>query len=104
MLLVLCASAVNAQEITVRNTAIYVGGGRYDWTVSLSGDTRALDSIRCVDYILHPSFPNPVQRTCDRSTGFALSSNGWGEFNMGVRILYRDGRETYVNHWLRLRQ
>jgi transcription initiation factor IIF auxiliary subunit len=92
------------QELAIANTATYVGSGRYDWTVFLEGSESTLNTIECVEYTLHPSFPNPVRKVCNRGNRFSLSSNGWGEFNISVRILFKDGRVTLLSHMLNLKQ
>lgn len=92
------------QEVRVDNAATYVGSGRYDWTVFLVADRSVLDSIKYVEYTLNPSFPNPVQRIKDRDTDFALTANGWGEFDILVKVVFKDGRSTYLKHRLRLEE
>lgn len=85
--------------LTVNNTSSYAGGGRWDWKVFVDADAETLRQIDCVEYTLHPTFPDPVRRVCDRSgTKFALSSNGWGTFTIMVRIEYRDGRSELLEH------
>jgi len=95
--------AVSGQESPqVRNSAQYVGSGRYEWTVCLSRDTPIpmLDAIDFVEYTLHPTFPNPVRRGEGRY--FSLSTNGWDEFNIEVKVVFKDGRESKINHHLNL--
>ncbi len=96
------ALAAFPQGIRVANTAKYAGSGRYDWTVYLVAEGFILDTISFVEYTLHPSFPNPTRRVDNRQNSFALSSNGWGEFNIMVKIVYKDGRVSYLQHWLKL--
>ena len=95
-----------AQSVAVSNTSRYVGDGRYDWTVFVYGPRVAADQVRCVEYTLHPSFPNPVRRVCVRGKdvdhAFALSSNGWGEFTIALRVLFRDGTEQRLSYPLKL--
>ena len=90
------------ESVQVRNSARYIGSGRYDWTVCLSRDTPAsvLDAIEFVEYTLHPTFPNPVQRGEDRY--FSYSAYGWGEFNKIVKVRFKDGREATINYELNL--
>ena len=94
----------SAQEsISASNTSRYVGGGRWDWTVFLRASTTVLSQIQCVEYTLHPTFPNPIRRVCDRgkeSQPFALSSSGWGVFTIPVRIFFRDGKEQRLEYRL----
>ena len=39
----------------------------------------------------------------DRKSRFALSSNGWGEFNIAARVFFEDGRVQNLEHWLTLK-
>jgi transcription initiation factor IIF auxiliary subunit len=87
-------------DIQTRNSAHYAGNGRYDWTVCVNADQSTLNSIRYVEYTLHPTFPDPVRYGA--GPNFSLSSNGWGEFNIRVKIAFRDGRERRTQHWLTL--
>jgi len=85
--------AATDAKITVSNTSKFVGDGRWDWTVFIKADKPVLDRIQCVEYTLHPSFPNPIRKVCasgSSSQPFALSSNGWGTFAIKVRVMYRD--------------
>jgi len=91
-----------AQDVRVVNTAKYVGSGRYAWTIFLVAEESVLNAIDYVEYILHPSFPEPVRVSNDRDTNFALSSNGWGEFNVFVKIVFKDRPKMHLEHWLRL--
>lgn len=81
-------------QLKVRNTYRYLGRGHYQWTVFLSEDRPTLDQINCVEYTLHPTFPNPVRRVCDSAGGFALSADGWGEFPVTLKIEWKDGHAT----------
>jgi transcription initiation factor IIF auxiliary subunit len=86
---------------TVQNTSTYAGGGRWDWKIFIVADAQTLQEIECVEYTLHPTFPQPVQRVCNRpDTGFAYSSNGWGTFMVKVTIQYKSGRVENLEHAL----
>jgi transcription initiation factor IIF auxiliary subunit len=95
-------SIVFAQDIKVDNTAKYVGNGRYDWTVFIVAEKAVLSRIQTVEYTLHPTFTDPVLE----GTGprFSLTSNGWGEFNIKVKIIFKDKKKppTVMNYWLKL--
>ena len=88
-------------QVRMDNTARYAGSGRYDWTVFIEAEKSDLDSIAYVEYTLHPSFPEPVKRISDPNTNFALSANGWGEFSVKGKVVFKDGRKFYREHWLR---
>lgn len=88
-------------SLTVQNTSTYVGSGRWNWTIYIDADVSTVNNIRCVEYTLHPTFPNPVRTVCDeQQTKFALSANGWGTFTVQVRISYKDGGTQAVTHRL----
>ncbi len=70
----------------------------------VQGPPEALRQVRCVEYTLHPTFPNPVQEVCDPGRGsqaFPLSATGWGTFRIGVRVLLANGRVQQLYHDLR---
>ena len=94
----------DCQEVSLINTSTYKSSGRFEWKVSVVANGSTLDSIRAVEYILHPSFSNPVVLVTNRQTNFALKANGWGEFYIYAKILYRDGRVERKKHWLILRR
>jgi hypothetical protein len=100
----LCQPAsLDAQEITAANTSRSIGEGRWDWTVFIQAPPSVLERIKCVEYTLHPTFPNPVRRVCARgknNQAFALSTNGWGTFTIGIDVLFTDGRTQHLEHQL----
>lgn len=74
----------------------------YDWKVFVDEDEKTLDEIDSVTYILHPTFPEPVRTIKDPSTGFALETKGWGEFQINARIHFKDGSTSTASHMLDL--
>jgi transcription initiation factor IIF auxiliary subunit len=89
----------------VTNTSTYTGAGRWDWTIFVDTDFDTLRQIDCVEYTLHPTFPDPVRKVCGHpETKFALSNNGWGTFTVKVKIQYKNGRIENVDHQLIFRQ
>ena len=87
------------QNITVDNTAKYLGEGRYSWTVFLKGDTNQIASVQ---YTLHPTFREPV--VSGKGSTFAYTAVGLGEFNIVARIYFKDKNKQplITNHWLHL--
>jgi len=78
--------------------------GWWDWSVWLDGPSTELDAIQEVVYILHPTFPNPVNQIDDRETNFRLKARGWGEFNIQIQVYLKDGSKIKLDHWLELDQ
>jgi transcription initiation factor IIF auxiliary subunit len=108
MALGLCLTAISqtarAQELSAANTAAYAGDGRWNWSAYIQASPEALRRIRCVEYTLHPTFPEPVRRVCaigNAAHPFALSSNGWGVFEIGIRVMFNNGEERLLRHMLR---
>eukprot|EP00981_Chlorochromonas_danica_P010705 scaffold3341_cov165-Ochromonas_danica.AAC.20 len=64
------------------------------WTLYLRGpqDEDLSTFVEKVAFTLHPSFPNPIRET------------GWGEFEAGIRIFFKDPEEQPVDlfHQIRL--
>jgi hypothetical protein len=90
--------------LTADNVAAKVREGAWNWTIFIQGTDDALDQIRCVEYTLHPSFPDPVVTVCQKgaaSRAFALSGSGWGTFEVGIRVIAHDGREQKLKYHLR---
>lgn len=104
MVLVTAASPSLA-ALTVKNTSSYLGAGRWDWTIFVDADPNTLEQIECVEYILHPTFPDPVRKVCNQAkTKFAYSTNGWGTFTVKVHIRYNDSRVETLEHPLVFKQ
>ena len=90
--------------IKVDNDAKEIRKGWWKWTVFIQGPENVLDQVRCVEYTLHRTFPNPVREVCDRGTGpraFALTTSGWGTFEIRIRVFLKDGRVQELTHVLR---
>src|SRR5688500_10158919 len=103
VLLALPAKVLQAQALSVRNTSHYLGDDRWEWTVFLNGDSKTLMGIAHVEYMLHPTFPNPLQKVTsigDPAKAFALTATGWGVFEVGIRVMFRDGSVTTLKHML----
>lgn len=76
------------------NIATPLEGGRWNWTVYIDGAENDLQQVKCVEYTLHPTFPNPVRTVCERGRGpyaFSHSTNGWGTFRIGLRVFLTNG-------------
>lgn len=90
--------------LTTHNTAVPVGGERWDWSIYIDADAATLDTVSCVEYTLHRTFPNPVRTICTRNNGFRLGTNGWGTFKVKLRVLFKDGSEQRLEHQLVFRR
>ena len=105
LLAILSLPAVGAApgKITTRNISTYVGNDQWNWTVFLEATPEVLTSIQCVQYTLHPTFPKPVRNVCeigDRRYPFGLSSQGWGVFEIAIRVSFKNGDRLSLKHML----
>jgi len=101
------------QKIEIKNDSqysgrkLYVGKKAWDWTVYIDSEPTILTKISCVTYQLHPTFRDPTKRICERgqtSKAFSYSTTGWGTFNVGVRIQFKDDSEFTTDHYLIFRE
>jgi transcription initiation factor IIF auxiliary subunit len=101
---ILVCTPVLWAQVKVNNSSTYIGNGRWQWTIFIEARPELLDKISCVEYRLHPSFPDPLQQVCERGSkeAFALNGSGWGEFNVKVRVSFTDRREEVFDYWLKL--
>jgi hypothetical protein len=93
-----------APVISANNVAEPVGDDKWNWTVFLKVKPEDLDKVECVEYTLHPTFPDPVRRVCevgDPKKPFGLSASGWGTFDIGIRVLMKDGNVQELTHTLK---
>jgi hypothetical protein len=100
------AAGIKASEpFTIGNTAEREDSDEWKWAVFLQGDDDTLASVQCVEYLLHASFKPPRQAICKRGSlpgkGFLLAAKGWGTFQLGVKVLFKDGRARFLTHDLR---
>jgi len=93
-------------EVQFRSYSMFVGAKQdsdwYEWCVFVDADPSLVQRIKSVEYTLHPTFPNPMRRTGDKSTRFALFSSGWGGFRILIEIEWEDGTTTKTSHMLML--
>jgi TIR domain/YEATS family len=89
-------------SLGIRQDATYAGDGFWRWSVWLDGPDAELDGVESVEWVLHPTFPNPLVLVKQRQTRFRLDASGWGAFEINAHVLTRDGRKQHLKHWLRL--
>jgi len=96
--------AAEPGPIRTGNWSRPLGNGQWEWTVFIAADASTLDQIRCVEYLLHPTFPNPIRRVCERGDrpdqAFPLSAQGWGAFDVSIKVDFREGRTRFMKHTL----
>lgn len=61
------------------------------WTASLEASPPdTLESIKYVEYQLPSSFGNPIRRTRERGSGFSISEQSWGTFELKALVFFED--------------
>jgi tetratricopeptide (TPR) repeat protein len=96
---------IDVRNISQRDPDEY---GYYLWELYLVGSINSLSQISKVVYHLHPTFVNPIQEIDSGkdpdviNNGFRLKSRGWGEFQVKIRIVLKNGHEITKYHWLTL--
>jgi hypothetical protein len=93
LMLTLARLQGTSPSLFVWNTASKVSADRWNWSAFLLADDSTLARVNCVTYVLHPTFTPQTRQVCGRGTNdmpFALSTNGWGAFELGVIVTFRD--------------
>jgi transcription initiation factor IIF auxiliary subunit len=88
-----------AEKIDTRN----VKGREYNWyrwMIFIDEPDEVLNTIDSVDYLLHPTFPNPQVNVSDRSTKFAYETVGWGMFTVYVTVYFKSGEAEETRYTL----
>jgi transcription initiation factor IIF auxiliary subunit len=92
----------SAQDISAANTSRYLGERQWSWTVFIKAPPAVLNEVKCVEYTLHPTFPNPVQTVCVRGSNdqqaFPLTASGWGTFDVRIKVLLKSGKSILLSH------
>jgi transcription initiation factor IIF auxiliary subunit len=74
----------------------------YDWVVYPKVSPEQLKEIKEIEYVLHPTFPNPVRVKQDPKKMFAVTSRGWGEFSVGINVHLKSGETQRLSYELDL--
>ena len=74
----------------------------YEWRIFVDEPKEVLERISEVEYVLHPTFPEPVQHVRDAGKQFELLGRGWGGFQVVITVRFKDGREAKATHMLDL--
>lgn len=94
------------QEVKFNNTArpagVQYGQDWFEWKVYVDEPKDVLQRIEAVEYLLHRTFPNPLRKVTNANTKFALSSSGWGEFNIFITVFFKNGARLETSYYLKL--
>ena len=95
--------------LKLRNRWTFVGDegkdDRWKWEAFLDDcGTGELADVDFVEYVLHPTFRNPIREVDDPEGGFLLRTNGWGEFALNAFVHMKDGTTRKLTHQLELKR
>jgi transcription initiation factor IIF auxiliary subunit len=93
-------SAQTQLNVTAENWSKMIEAGWWEWGIYIKGTSADLKRIKCVEYTLHPSFPNPVRLVCSPDDGFLLTTRGWGTFTVPIKLMLKDGTVRELSHQL----
>lgn len=75
------------------------GGEHYHIGVWLEADTETeMDRVTRVEYLLHPTFPNPNRSSANRKNDFSITFWAWGAFEIVATVHLADGETEQVRH------
>jgi hypothetical protein len=72
----------------------------YTWQLFVNEPREVLDRIESVEYILHPTFPEPTQVRKDSEDQFAVEASSAGSFLAAIRIYFKDGHHEDTSHYV----
>jgi hypothetical protein len=78
------------------------GRNYYEWRVFVDEPPQVLNQIAEVQYLLHPTFPNPLQVRSNPEDRFALESSGWGQFTIQITIRFKNHSTATTRYYLDL--
>lgn len=104
----LCSSitAADGQPIQITSAATEPSRGSNSCVISVAAPVSVLQQIDSIQYTLPPSFKKPKTITSNLTGDpyFTLTEyNVQDEFDITARIVFKDGRDTTLRHWVSLR-
>lgn len=91
---------VYGQDLKISESSKFSTSAGYEWKIGIDAASAVLDSISSVQYVLHPSYSNPIREVDDRSGKFALTFTGSGPFTLVANVQFRNGEMVSVKHEL----
>ena len=90
-------------EIGIKQSSSREKANSWNWSIWIESTTEIMNKIAFVEYILHPSFPNRIRKRTSKKSLFKLSTKGWGEFMIYVKIYFSNEEEPLLmKHYLKL--
>ena len=90
--------------LKLRNSWRYQGKDQWSWEAFVDdAGSGELKNVEYVEYVLHPTFPNPIRKIDNPENGYLLKTAGWGEFELAAFVHYKDGSKKKLTHEVELR-
>lgn len=90
-------------SLKIKNKWNYVGDDSWDWEAYIDDEgSGELNNIKYVEYVLHPTFPNPIRKSDNLENNFMIKTNGWGTFNLKAFAYKDDGSKIKLEHVIKL--
>src|SRR5687767_4935045 len=90
--------------LKLKNRWEYVDDDWWNWEAFIDGTPNELDQIKEVEYILHPTFVEPVRKVRARATKFCMQTEGWGAFKLKAYVTKKDGNTIKLEHEIQLQK
>jgi transcription initiation factor IIF auxiliary subunit len=91
--------------LKIKNKWNYGGNGHWKWEAFIDDNSSGeLNDVEFVEYVLHPTFYNPIRRIQDKTSQFKLETEGWGTFRLKAFVQKKDGTRVKLEHDLELYQ
>jgi transcription initiation factor IIF auxiliary subunit len=100
------SSTKSSEQIEVKQSSEYRGKYEgydwWNWSIWIEASKSVLAQIEYVEYKLHPTFPERIQKRTNADEKFLLTEEGWGEFMIDIEIKRHNGSKLKKTHWLTL--
>ena len=92
-------------SLKLRNNWKYNGNDSWSWAAFLDDQgSGEMDKVDHVEYILHPTFRNPIRRVDTKEDGFKLATTSWGTFDLKAFVHFKDGSKKKLTHEIELQE
>ena len=71
----------------------------FNWKVYIKADGAYLNTIKQIEYYLDPTYKNSKRVITQANGGenFTLCTNGWGEFTLRIKIVFKNSNTKSIN-------
>ena len=89
--------------LKLKNKWNYKGEDRWRWEAFLDDEgSGELNQVASVEYVLHPTFKDPLRTITNPDGGFVLKTEGWGTFDLKAFAQMKDGSRRPFKHNIKL--